>query len=127
MISKVRRWAKKWGQEAIGFEYEGDLYYVSDSKVMKNGGVIDAFNLQFIKDVPKTNLKVEKLNNKISYKKGGKIGFDALSKKVAKRYEGKAVPKKYQREYGKRYSKAEAQEVGDKVASKVYRQQLKNK
>ena len=127
VISKVRRWAKKWGQEAIGFEYEGDLYYVSDSKVMKNGGVIDAFNLQFIKDVPKTNLKVEKLNNKISYKKGGKIGFDALSKKVAKRYEGKAVPKKYQREYGKRYSKAEAQEVGDKVASKVYRQQLKNK
>lgn len=127
VISKVRRWAKKWGQEAIGFEYEGDLYYVSDSKVMKNGGVIDAFNLQFIKDVPKTNLKVEKVNNKISYKKGGKIGFDALSKKVAKRYEGKAVPKKYQREYGKRYSKVEAQEVGDKVASKVYRQQLKNK
>jgi len=127
VISKVRRWAKKWGQEAIGFEYEGDLYYVSDSKIMKNGGVIDAFNLQFIKDVPKTNLKVEKVNNKISYKKGGKIGFDALSKKVAKRYEGKAVPKKYQREYGKRYSKVEAQEVGDKVASKVYRQQLKNK
>jgi len=127
VISKVRRWAKKWGQEAIGFEYEGDLYYVSDSKVMKNGGVIDAFNLQFIKDVPKTNLKVEKVKNKISYKKGGKIGFDALSKKVAKRYEGKAVPKKYQREYGKRYSKVEAQEVGDKVASKVYRQQLKNK
>ena len=127
VISKVRRWAKKWGQEAIGFEYEGDLYYVSDSKVMKNGGVIDAFNLQFIKDVPKTNLKVEKVNNKISYKKGGKIGFNALSKKVAKRYEGKAVPKKYQREYGKRYSKVEAQEVGDKVASKVYRQQLNNK
>jgi hypothetical protein len=60
-----------------------------------------------------------------SYKKGGKIGFDALAKKVAKRYEGKKVPRKFQKEYGKRYSKEEAMEVGDKVASKVYRQQQK--
>jgi len=73
VISKVRSWAKKWGQEAIGFEYEGDLYYVSENKLMKNGGVIDAFNLQFIKDVPKTNLKVEQIDNKISYAKGGKV------------------------------------------------------
>jgi hypothetical protein len=291
VISKVRSWAKKWGQEAIGFEYEGDLYYVSENKIMKNGGVIDAFNLQFIKDVPKTNLKVEQIDNKISYAKGGrtksatnrdrkyfnssesweksvdskgrkrptykkrkstksqgfndrldeslgetrgakktkkqsyksrrkesegmeksmgrrkysrvktmdkgnrekrmpkkvkvfkspqlstktkemmisedgrkvfifengmlyrtdnmgnktqgqkmketqyevlssesfadggKIGFDALSKKVAKRYYNKAVPKKFQKQYGKTYSKAEAMEVGKKVAGKVYRQQ----
>ena len=57
------------------------------------------------------------------YKKGGKIGFDGLAKKVAKRYVGKPVPKKFQKEYGKRYSKEEAMEVGEKVASKVYRKQ----
>lgn len=57
------------------------------------------------------------------YEKGGRLGFAGLARKVAKRYEGKAVPKKYQEEYGKTYSKAEALEVGRKVAAKVYRQQ----
>ena len=52
-----------------------------------------------------------------------KIGFKALAKKVASRYSGKAVPTKYQGEYGKRYSPAEAMEVGNKVAAKVYRLQ----
>jgi hypothetical protein len=54
---------------------------------------------------------------------GGSIGFEALSKKVASRYAGKNVKPKYQKEYGKTYDKAEAKEVGDKVAAKVYRMQ----
>lgn len=58
------------------------------------------------------------------YAKGGKIGFEGLSKKVAKNYAGKKVAPKYRKEYGETYDKAEAKEVGDKVASKVYRQQL---
>jgi hypothetical protein len=63
-----------------------------------------------------------KVNEK--YAKGGKIGFEGLSNKVAKNYEGKKVAPKYRKEYGETYDKAEAKEVGDKVASKVYRQQL---
>jgi antirestriction protein len=58
-----------------------------------------------------------------SYGEGGGIGFKGLANKVAKRYEGKSVAPKYQDEYGKRYSKSEAQEVGRKVAGKVYYQQ----
>jgi len=54
---------------------------------------------------------------------GGKIGFDALAKKVAKRYAGEKVEPQYQAEYGKKYSKSEAEEVGRKVAGKVYWQQ----
>lgn len=54
---------------------------------------------------------------------GGKIGFDALAKKVAKRYAGEKVQPQYQAEYGKKYSKSEAEEVGKKVAGKVYWQQ----
>jgi hypothetical protein len=54
---------------------------------------------------------------------GGGIGFEKLSNKVAKNYEGDKVAPKYQHEYGKTYSKAEAKEVGDKVAGKVYWQQ----
>jgi hypothetical protein len=59
--------------------------------------------------------------------KGGKIGFKALSEKVAKNYAGKSVPAKYRKEYGKRYDKGEAKEVGNKVAAKVYRSQLAKK
>lgn len=60
------------------------------------------------------------------YEKGGRLGFDGLAKKVAKRYEGKPVKGKYQKEYGKTYSKEEAMEVGRKVAAKVYGQQQAN-
>lgn len=61
------------------------------------------------------------------YAKGGKIGFDALAKKVARSYKGKKVKAKYQNEYGKTYDSKEAMEVGQKVASKVYRRQLARK
>jgi len=60
------------------------------------------------------------------YEKGGRVGFEGLAKKVAKRYEGKPVKAKYQKEYGKTYSKEEAMEVGRKVAAKVYGQQQAN-
>ena len=60
------------------------------------------------------------------YEKGGRLGFEGLAKKVAKRYEGKPVKAKYQKEYGKTYSKEEAMEVGRKVAAKVYGQQQAN-
>jgi hypothetical protein len=68
-----------------------------------------------------------KLNPKNWYAGGGGIGFKGLANKVAKRYEGKSVAPKYKGEYGKRYSKSEAQEVGRKVAGKVYRQQQSKK
>ena len=55
--------------------------------------------------------------------KGGRMGFKALSEKVAKHYAGKSVPAKYQSEYGKFYDGDEAKIVGNKVAAKVYRLQ----
>jgi hypothetical protein len=61
------------------------------------------------------------------FAKGGKMGFKGLSAKVAAHYEGKSVPAKYQKEYGKTYDAAEAKKVGNKVAAKVYRQQLAKK
>ena len=38
LVSKLSEWARKWGQEAIGFEFEGDLYYVPQ-KFDKGGDV----------------------------------------------------------------------------------------
>jgi len=40
LINKISVWAKKWGQEAIGFEFEGDLYYVPQK--FKVGGTLKA-------------------------------------------------------------------------------------
>jgi hypothetical protein len=59
--------------------------------------------------------------------RGGKIGFQGLANKVAKRYVGKKVSKEYQAEYGKTYDAKEAKEVGNKVAGKVYQQQVAKK
>lgn len=64
---------------------------------------------------------------KKKFAKGGKIGFEGLAKKVAKRYVGKKVSKEYQAEYGKTYDAKEAKEVGNKVAGKVYKQQVAKK
>jgi hypothetical protein len=63
----------------------------------------------------------------VKYAKGGKIGFEGLANKVAKRYTGKKVSKEYQAEYGKTYDQEEAKEVGNKVAGKVYQQQVAKK
>ena len=67
--------------------------------------------------------KVDQIQGKKKMADGGAIGFDALAKKVAKNYEGDKVKKEFQDEYGKTYDKKEAEEVGKKVAGKVYRQQ----
>jgi hypothetical protein len=74
---------------------------------------------------PKEMLR--EMQGTLKYAKGGETPFEKLSDKVAKNYEGNKVPKKYQSLYGKTYDKSEAKEVGDKVAAKVYRLQLKNK
>ena len=40
VVSKVKEWAKRWGQEAIGFEFEGDLYYIDEGGKFSKGGTI---------------------------------------------------------------------------------------
>jgi len=81
------------------------------------------YAIGYIKGLNFLKLYVLKDISENKYAEGGGIGFKGLANKVAKRYEGKSVAPKYQGEYGKRYSKSEAQEVGNKVAGKVYWQQ----
>lgn len=39
LIKQLSKWGKEWGQEAIGFEFEGDLFYVpQEGQVMNKGG-----------------------------------------------------------------------------------------
>ena len=45
LLKQIGKWGKDWGQEAIGLEYEGDLFYVPQDyplKKMKKGGKISS-------------------------------------------------------------------------------------
>jgi hypothetical protein len=88
------------------------------------------YDISYLAELPLNELKslydTEFYYEDEFFEKGGRLGFEGLAKKVAKRYEGKPVKAKYQKEYGKTYSKEEAMEVGRKVAAKVYGQQQAN-
>lgn len=109
----------------------GNLYHVLYTTLDENGRESDTVYAEDVYGTSENNVReyyhllypdTRKIDNiSVAYEKGGHIGFKALSKKVAKNYEGKPVPPKYQKEYGATYSKAEAQEVGNKVAAKVAR------
>lgn len=109
--------------ELLGKAYLGARGVKADGGEMAIGGLVGKKLKRTISKgtkygklaVKKAKPKAKKIVRKL------KIGFDALAKKVAKSYEGKAVDPKYQKQYGKRYSKEEAQEVGNKVAAKVKR------
>jgi len=40
LINKIAKWSTLWSQEAIGFELEGDLYYINQDKKMGLGGAL---------------------------------------------------------------------------------------
>lgn len=38
LIEKLSYWCKEWGQESMGYEFEGDLYYIDKNFKLENGG-----------------------------------------------------------------------------------------
>lgn len=40
LINKVVDWCNKWGQESMGFEFEGDMFYIDKKASFKHGGQI---------------------------------------------------------------------------------------
>ena len=64
----------------------------------------------YVTDVLENNFKSK------MYAGGGKTTFKEKATAIAKNFEGKKVEPKYQKEYGKTYDKAEAKEVGNKIA-----------
>ena len=42
LINQLAKWGEEWGQESIGFEFEGDLMYVPQK--FKQGGGVDKFS-----------------------------------------------------------------------------------
>ena len=112
--------AEKNFQKDNGAEYKMVLKEIEDNRIFYFQKLSEA-EKNYLKDNGAEYKRLISMRNK--FEKGGGIGFEGLSKKVAARYVGKSVKPKFQAEYGKTYSSEEASEVGDKVAAKVYRQQ----
>jgi hypothetical protein len=46
LLKQIVEWCGKWSQESIGFEFEGDLFYIDEKSKFKNGGIMaDGGNL----------------------------------------------------------------------------------
>ena len=41
LMRQISKWCEAWGQESMGFEFEGDLYYVSKDAKFSKGGKIE--------------------------------------------------------------------------------------
>jgi len=43
LVAQINKWAKDWGQESIGLEFEGDLFYIDQKGDYKFGGMTSKF------------------------------------------------------------------------------------
>lgn len=48
LIVQISKWAKEWSQEAIGLEFENDLYYINQSESFKSGGKVEIKETSFL-------------------------------------------------------------------------------
>jgi hypothetical protein len=104
-----------------GGNLERTAFYVSKRNVvkvqLKDGKDVKVANGYWIKKGAKP-IHTSKYDDggEVEYKGGGKTTFKEKATAIAKNFEGKKVEPKYQKEYGKTYDKAEAKEVGNKIA-----------
>jgi hypothetical protein len=99
-----------------GGKIKNDYVYIA-KRYVKEVHYDDGKDLKVVK--PSNGYWVEKSALKSFNKKfegGGKTTFKEKATAIAKNFEGKKVEPKYQKEYGKTYDKAEAKEVGNKIA-----------
>ena len=66
LISKIKYWCTKWGQESMGLEFENDMFYIdqsskfSDGGMMASGGKVDT---QYVNVYVMENCQLRKLEN----------------------------------------------------------------
>jgi hypothetical protein len=89
--------------------FEGNMYYSTLKEMISRNFIYKDVLAEF-----KPYRKYQKEG--VSYAGGGKTSFNDKATAIAKNFEGKKVEPKYQKEYGKTYDKAEAKEVGNKIA-----------
>lgn len=86
------------------------------------------YTIDNVKNSKWEDIEKDSFDNNLTYERhgyfkimlsGGKTTFKQKATAIAKNFEGKKVEPKYQKEYGKTYDKAEAKEVGNKIAGSM--------
>lgn len=40
LVKRIQQWCNQWSQESVGFEFEGDLFYISKDSTFSQGGMM---------------------------------------------------------------------------------------
>lgn len=121
VVDKSGTWEEPMQYKPIVYK-NGRLYFEYyepySGKTQKE--VVNKSNIEFdgypmLLDIAKMYRRALKEKG-VSFAGGGKTTFKEKATAIAKKFEGKKVEPKYQKEYGKTYDKAEAKEVGNKIA-----------
>jgi hypothetical protein len=115
LMNRIVAWCKAWSQESIGFEFEGDLFYVSENAKFKNGGLFSREFKHYTKEATSQRKGVadEIMKDKdiaLGYSYGGGLDYDeAMQRKmILKQSRSKNKPQpEFYRGYNKRYYKDE--------------------
>ena len=80
LVAQIKKWAKDWGQESIGLEFEGDLFYIDQAGEYKLGGMMSKhYSTRTSSHINKGNFN-RSLSNR--YDNGGEI--NAFSMRMVK-------------------------------------------
>jgi hypothetical protein len=88
LMNRIVAWCKAWSQESIGFEFEGDLFYVSENAKFKNGGLFSREFKHYTKEATSQRKGVadEIMKDKdiaLGYSYGGGLDYDeAMQRKM---------------------------------------------
>lgn len=96
--------------------YEPKVFIITNKSIYSISNVSSKKWEEIKKDSFDNNLTYERYGYFKLMLTGGKTTFKEKATAIAKNFEGKKVEPKYQKEYGKVYDKAEAKEVGNKIA-----------
>ena len=111
----ANKFAKKYNLPFLVLVEKGN----DDAIYLKEANGFYAFPKSYIDAHDVLYVTNDRLPTSKEMAQGGKVTFKEKSKAIAKKFVGKRVEPKYQKEYGKVYSKEEAGEVGNKIAGKM--------
>jgi len=73
LVGQIKRWANDWGQESIGLEFEGDLFYIDQEGNFADGGDIEAFSMRMVKGSGASPTEVMTEEKEVKFAKGGSL------------------------------------------------------
>jgi hypothetical protein len=89
LLKKIQYWCKAWSQESIGFEFEGDLFYISATSKFMGGGMTyrNGSKTWIVMAVTNNGLLLsERLNESITheevYNRYKKQGYEVVDSQV---------------------------------------------